>query len=132
MEQLDPDFAERDQLLFGRRVNWADDASGGIEPFEWVSVETLKELVAKNYADPHDAQNESPTLGKYIRFMERFPEVRAHGYAVSPEREDYRVTVEGLQYVGEVGDELRREFSTLCGRADDFVCTDEELFCWYD
>ncbi len=132
MSQLNPDFAERDRLLFGRKINWAADDSGGIERFEWVSAETLKELVAKGYADPGDAQNSSPTLGEFIRFLERFPDVKAHGYAVSPEREDYRVTVEGLQYVGEVGDDLRREFRKLNRHADDFVCTDDELYCWYD
>jgi hypothetical protein len=130
--ELNRNHQERDRLLFGRVVQWGEEGLGGIEHFRGVGVDTLLALVARNYADPADSQNESPTLGEFIRFMEKYPQVTAHGYAVSPQRADYRVTVEGLEYAGPVGAELRREFEAMNAGADEYVCEGGQLFCWYD
>jgi hypothetical protein len=132
VSELNRDHEERDRLLFGRAINWGHEGLGGIERFSGLGVETLRTLVARNFADPADRQNDSPTLGEFLRFLEKHPEVRAHGYAVSPEREDYRVTIEGLEYAGPVSAELRREFRQMNGAADECVCEAGRLYCWYD
>jgi hypothetical protein len=131
MSELNRDFQGRDRLLFGQTISWKKEG-GGNRHFRGVSVATLKQLVAHNYADPDGSQNLSPTLGQFIAFLEEFPYVEAHGYAVSPLREDYRVTVEGLEYSAPVSQQLRRKFEEMNGRADELICSDERLFCWYD
>ena len=131
MPQLNPDFEERDRLLFGRAVSWADELTG-VKRFRGLGGSALRELVARNFADPEESQNGSATLGDFLKFLEKHPQVTAHGYAVSPKREDYRVSLEGLEYDGAVSADLQREFREMNGRAAEFACTPQRLFCWYD
>ena len=64
-----------------------------------------------------------------MNLMEDHTELKAHGYVVSPDRDDYRVSIEGLQYSGEVSAELMVEFVELCRYADEFSATLSGLYC---
>jgi hypothetical protein len=131
LPEFNRDYPERDRMLFGHVIEWVEE-NGGVEHFRDLSVATLKELIARNFADPDERQNDSPSIGQFLQFLEKYPHVKAHGYAVSPNREDYRVSLEGVEYDGPVSAELYRDFRALSSSADDFVCTHERLYCWYD
>lgn len=120
----------RDQILepFFVYKQW----SGGIKRFENLTLEALEKLVKEGYADPEDAQNDAQTLGCMLEFMRKFPEVTAHGYAVEGSRYDCRVTLEGLRFDGKSSQELKTAFIDEFRKADEFVCEDNQLFCWYD
>ncbi len=124
------DYKTRDQLL-GIQADWTSQ-SGGIEYIETITIDQLEKLLTDKFIDPNDYQNESPTTRTFYEFMARFPNVSAHGYAVSPERDDYRVTIEGL-YVKEsdVTSELKKQFSELCQEADEYY-DQGELYSWWD
>jgi hypothetical protein len=67
--------------------------------------------------------------------MQNYPEVRAHGYVVSPDRDDYRVTIEGLECpefkLTEDSFGLYINFVKLCRHADELEIN-SELYSWWD
>lgn len=59
--------------------------------------------------------------------------VVAHGYVVSPPREDYRVEIEGLEVHGEKAcNHLRAEFLKFCRTADELTDEPDHLRSWWD
>jgi len=123
---------ERDEIVFGKAINWAEESSGGIIRFRELGLEELEALVEKGYIDPEEAQNSSPTVGEILGFMKKYPAVTAHGYVVSPDREEERVSLEGIECeASEVTDELRMDFVDLARYADEFEYR-TSLYAWWD
>lgn len=108
------------------------DAEGDIARFEGLDQSTLEKLLRHSWADPRDRQNNAPSIAEFYRFMRRWPEVKAQGYAVSSLREDYRVTLEGI-YVqpDDVSPELKKEFLEFAEGADELVVR-HGLSAWWD
>ena len=108
---------------------------GGIEHFNGLSAKSLKELIKLGFADPEDTQNESPSIAEFLKFMEKYHNVEAHGYAVSPNRSDERVSIEGLETKNrkeELSKEFILDFTKKFRQADDFEVDEKHAFCWYD
>lgn len=56
----------------------------------------------------------------------------AHGYVVDADREDTRITIEGIEKTGKLRkDEIISFANAFCG-ADEFQLTDSYARCWYD
>lgn len=92
----------------------------------------LKMLIDEKFADPEDRQNNAPSLGDIQKFIETHPNFKACGYIVTPERDDYRVSIEEVR-----GEELSREdicdFANAFHTADEFkVLDDGSCRAWYD
>lgn len=94
MNNLNRDFSTRDKMIFGE-FN-PNEYHGGVRYFESLSLDTLKTLLEKNFIEPDESQNGSPTTEQILNFLERYPDYTAHGYTVNPERGDYRITLEGV------------------------------------
>jgi hypothetical protein len=125
---LNPDSTRRDEIL---GLKWNDEF-GGISTFEGITLKQVETLLSENFIDPQNTQNESPTAEQFIDFMRKYPVAQAHGYAVSPTRDDYRVTIEGL-YVpcADVTVQLLRDFVSLCRDADKLQISGD-LYSWWD
>jgi len=65
--------------------------------FSGLTAEQAQTLLAERFADGDDAQNDAPSFAEIVQFLESNPSFRAHGYAVTPSRSDYRVTLEGVE-----------------------------------
>lgn len=104
---------------------------GGCASFSGLTYTTLKKLVDKGYADPEDNVNGSTTLGEYLEFLKTHPRFRVHGYIVSNEREDRRVTIEGLAGGNVTQDDLY-DFIALERHADEFEATLSYCRSWWD
>lgn len=104
---------------------------GGCASFSGMNYKTLQELVDKGYADPEDNTNGSTTLGEYLEFMKEHPRFKAHGYVISNDREDRRITIEGLEAKRVTIKEMVA-FTDLDRMADEFEAT--QLYCrsWWD
>lgn len=121
----------REEIVFGREVDW-EEVDGEIMRFEELSVEDAKTLVKEGYMDPDGTQNYSPPMKEIIAFMERYPEVTAHGYMIAPGRHDARVTLEGVKYKGAVTEDMKDDFEETFRYADQKEVEWYYLYCWYD
>jgi len=137
-QELNIDFKERDMILFGKELDWVNGNVPGGETFcghaafKGLTLEKLKELRDKHFLDPSNRQNNAPTIAQFIEFMEEHSDMKAHGYAISPGRNDYRVSLEGLEFNGECSTELQLAFVERFRQADALEFTDSRLYCWYD
>lgn len=107
--------------------------NGGIEHFDNLSADTLQTLIDEGFADPDDTQNNSPSLQEILDFIREYPDFKAHGYAVSPERSDYRVSLEGVEgTVYRPSDAFSAFVETFDG-ADTFeISKSGNCYAWYD
>ena len=105
-----------------------------ILPFRGLTAKGMATLISEGFADSEDAQNCAPTYKEIMDFIEVHPDFTAHGYIVTPERDDYRVTVEGVAgYTDDCGEE--RAFAKMFRRADEYECNEHgDGYCraWYD
>lgn len=124
-------YDKRDFILFGDVVNLGK-YSGGIRKFRNLDVDRLKLLVEEGFAVLDDKHNEAPSIGEFIKFMEKYPEVLAHGYAVSPERDDVRISIEGLESNEELSEECLNSIKGFADYCDEFYYDSEGLWVWYD
>ena len=90
---MNKNWKKRDEIIGVQEKKY----SGGIVSFEGLSLETLEKMVKNNFIDLDDAQNEAPSAGEILEFMKANPRFTCHGYAVSIERSDYAVMLEGVE-----------------------------------
>lgn len=130
MKNLNTDVVTRDKMIFGSYDK--SKYSGGVRHFENLSLETLKRLLEKNFADRAEHHNAAPTIAEILDFMTKYSGYTAHGYAVEVERGDYRVSLEGV-YKDRAADseEELDEFNLIFGNADDFSDSGQ-MYCWFD
>jgi len=95
------DFNKRDELIFGNDV--PDWTKGGTASFV-LNFKQLQELVKARLL------RKLETNGIYS-FLEKYPRARAHGFAVSPRRDDVRIELEGVEIVGGVTKQLTADFN---------------------
>jgi hypothetical protein len=130
MVNLNREFKVRDSIL-GININW-DTKSGGVVPYKDLDVNSFTALLRNKFIDPNEYQNESPSVRAFYFFMAKYPFALAHGYAVSPDREDYRVSIEGLFIPKEyVTNSVKEDFYNLCKDADEYHDSDD-LYSWWD
>lgn len=104
---------------------------GGCAGFSGMTYNTLQKLVDKGYADLEDNTNGSTTLGEYLEFMKEHSRFKAHGYIVANDRDDRRVTIEGLE-AGRVTIKEVEDFINLDRYADEFEATQDYCRSWWD
>jgi len=129
---LNTNWKERDRIIFGKSVEYG----GGICHFQDMTLDTLRELIAKGYADPEGQQNDSPMTEELADLMARHPGLTAHGYVVSFERDDYRVSVEGVSGIVKHTEDLL-DVLHLCRMADEFDVESDfsvgfKIRAWWD
>ena len=105
---------------------------GGIRHFDGLNSETLDWLIENSFADPRECQNDAPIIDDIAAFMRKHPEFTAHGYAVDKGRDDYRPSLEGVDYSGKVTSSLTAAFVDLFGHADELTVNEVSLSCWFD
>ena len=129
-KELNKDVQMRDVLIFGRyRPKMYEH--GGIRRFEGMTRKTLWELLLRGFIDPEDTQNLAPSVKEIYDFMRRNRGYTCHGYAVSVDRDDYRVSIEGV-CKGEPAKspEEFQDFKETFKYADEF--NPSIMWCWFD
>lgn len=114
---------------------FTDKEYGGTRHFEGLPLNVLKELIKDNFVDM-ERWNECPAMKDgFLPFMESHTDFLAHGYAVSWERTDARITVEGLEWMKKQGTLSKKEiaeFARYFHGADEFEVQSNYARCWYD
>lgn len=72
------------------------DEPGGMRRFEGLTVHGLKTLLDESFIHPYAQHNEAPSTVEFLEIMEEWPEITAGGYAVSRDRNDYRVNIDSI------------------------------------
>jgi len=114
--------------------NWEKDAGDGkygVRHFANLDANTLEKMIELGFADPEEKQNEAPTIGEFLEWMKVNPSYKAHGYVVCVERNDYRLSVEGVDGCGKDWEEVRR-FQLMFQDADEFDIEENYQRAWYD
>lgn len=125
----------REQLIFGQDYDPETYAPGGIRQFGNLSFKKAKELMERGFLPPKDKQNDAPTAQEFVDFMAAHDPDNwtLHGYSVSPEREDVRVTIEGIESVGPLTDHDMVDFLRTFLLANKLTAEDEKpVRCWFD
>lgn len=128
------DYKRRDELIFGDACPPEEQWAGGIRRFS-ISPSTLKQLLEERFINPEDSQNDSPTareFSEFFQFVSDPEEWRANGYAVSHDREDYRVSIEGCESNCNLSSDDLIAFTKLFRSADEFELEPNRAYCWFD
>lgn len=124
----------REQLIYGRGFDPANYSSDGIAYFQGISMDMLRQLMAEGFLNPFERQNDSPTVKEMMDFCAGEDEDNwiFHGYTVSPERIDYRVSIEGFEARTEPLHIRKKEFAQFNHKASKLFLEEGECYCWYD
>lgn len=132
------DMCRRDWILFwDEEYDESNYRLGGIRYVDNATSSQIKTLLNEKFIDGRDKQNLAPCAKKFLEFCEKNSDKATwylHGYAVAWEREDCRVSIEGIGTKEPIYDEkLIREFRKLNEKADECrAILGEPLYCWYD
>ena len=96
MFNMNGDVETRDRFLFGEYNKEAYEC-GGVREFSGISLKDIDFLMENNFLDPEDSPGVFPTAKDIRDFIAKNPEYSAFGYAVSPERRDYGITLNGIE-----------------------------------
>lgn len=124
--------ARRDELLGFAHLPYR----GSVEAFCEIDWRTLRALIDEGFVDGSRRHHDSPTTREFASFIERWPQVSAHGFIDQPERDDARIVIEGLECdldrVPTIArDSLREEFSWFCGDAGEYFDEADYLYAWW-
>ena len=133
---MNNDVKRRDEIIWGeynpKRYNM-----GGCCRLE-MGADKFKQLIQEGFLDLYENQNNSPTTIEFQKYIEGCEDwVEFEAYAIGPERDDYRVTIEGINiWIPADQTEKLCEFVEAFRDADEFsVNTDENGFhlrAWWD
>lgn len=124
---------QRDQIIFGEDYN-VKKYVGGLRYFDELTLIQINQLEELDIIDMDECQNDSPTIGEMLEFL-RSRETDGwyvHGYCISPERDDFRITFEGVGKKTPPSKQDIIDFASLFRWADEFQADNDGLRCWYD
>lgn len=92
---MNKDVKRRDEIIWGD-YNEKRYLSGGCARFD-ITAEKMKQLIDEDFVDLQENQNESPTTEEFMNAILGCEDwVQFEAYAISPDRDDYRITIEGI------------------------------------
>jgi hypothetical protein len=130
---LDPFPYNRDSVRRDRLVGVApnDPYLGGIAYFYDADANDVAALIDAKFVNPYESQNEAPTVWEIFQLQCRYPQVLASGYVVSPDRPDYRTSIDDIHADRSVT-MLREPAREFCADAEDMDFTVESFECFWD
>jgi len=128
-------FEEREQIVFNRHYDPANYDDGGICKLEKISYTTVKKLLEKGYLFPDSSCDCGPEVSEFVSFVEEHNPDNwyFHGYVVSANRRDTRVTIEGIGSFKPLDPDSLIDFLQYFRIADEIMDEkDQPVYCWYD
>jgi hypothetical protein len=130
-----PDFQTRDNIIFGQQIDWKE-VVGGANFFENLTLDKLFNLIKLNFANIIHKHNEAPSIGEFFTFAE----IQAakgniftfEGYAIMPQRYDYRVSIDGTIFNGSYQNQLLEDFGEFVAAPDELSIEPNYLRAWWD
>lgn len=130
----------REHMIFGEDYKPENYGPRGstVRRFKGMGIVAAEALITQGFLDPEERQNDSPTVREFIDFAKDHLDAnfRFHGYVVGPEREDCRVSIEGIQSgYDDINKETILDFVKMFMvnyPANDTDVRYDNLYCWYD
>ena len=118
------------QRIMGIETNYDTE----VVQFRGMNLEKLNELVENGFIDLNERQNEAPAIREFREFLMQHSdeEISLHGYFVSPDRADYRITVEGIEACFDRMTDFADALNATFGNADVVKICGNHFYCWYD
>jgi hypothetical protein len=127
---INKDYNLRDEIL-GLEIDWSNKQND-IAYFDNLDIRTLERLINDNFIDPNEAQNAAPFVKDIFIFMSKNPHVFASGYLIGPYRDDYRISIDGLNVPSKfVTEDIKNKFLEFCRDADE-IDQENGLMSWWD
>ena len=127
---LNKDINKRDEIIFGKYE--PELYTGGIRRFDGLNIEQLEQLIEENFINVNEEHNNCPSVKEIFEFMKKYPDYTVMGYTVSIRREDYRVSLDGIEKQTSATLQVEKEeFIILFGNADEFD-TVNMMYAWFD
>ena len=129
------EVTKRDRIVFGKNIPEYVEGQDPYRTFAGLTAWKLRQLLKLGYADPGENQNRSPTIQEFLEFMDGFPGgacISAHGYVISPPRDDTRVSIEGLQVTGRLVFAHHKAFVDFNRCADEITFEENYMRSWWD
>lgn len=142
------DCSDREQIAFGRRIDWESEAPGGTvtfgpatsRDFNSLPLTTVNQLLEYGYLDLTDVHNEAPSVREFLEFLRMVKaeygnkvDVGLSGFMTAPERDDSRIRLDGFVISGDDGlpsglrGSVHRRFSP-----NGISVTESSLHFWWD
>lgn len=123
----------RDNIIFGEDFD-EKKYLGGVRKFDCLDGRKLGELIDEGFIEPKEGHNLSPWAEDYWDFINTHPDSRwyLNGYAVSPERDDCRVSITGIETHDIYDKYTLMDFVHYFRLADDIDIDAGHLYCWFD
>lgn len=115
--------------------------NAGCRSFKGVSLDVIKELVKNDFLKLDERQSSScPSTQEMIKvaddILEKDPDAKIlfEGYAVTPFRDDYRVTITTIILISSknIDDPIYENFMDLIKNADEIDKRDNFVYAWWD
>lgn len=135
------DFQKRDEIVFGRVVDWENRkfSPGVCERFEKLDAQGIEKLLAFGFMDLSQTMNATPTVESFLEFASEMEQkkflFKFQGFAFSPHFEEIQdVLLEGIYYEGDYPAEIGFAFAKfVCAYQPDELSLEEKLLrAWWD
>jgi len=138
---------DRETLVFGRPIRWGEETRSqyarirptGPTDTDSISVATLDTLLEHGYIDPHERQNNSPTVAQFYNRGSYYDQadnvtVAYRGYMIGPERPDKRISITEIRVQGDtlIPDYIVEDFEATFDTADTRHIAAGLLTAWWD
>ena len=127
---LNKDKERRDEIIFGSVVE--EYPLGGCKPFHKLSLKQLDLLIKENFIDLNERQNDNaPAVEDFHSFLTDHPDFVLEGYAVSVDRRDYRVSIDGIAKYEGISKEDIIDFAQFYD-ANEYCIEEDFMRAWWD
>lgn len=134
------DSQKRDEIVFGRAVDWANRESppGVCERFEELDAAAIEKLLALGFMSLSQTMNATPTVESFLEFANEMERkgfaFKFEGYAFDPREKNQDVILEGIyfqdDYPAEIGLAFAKFVSPYC--PDILKIENKLLHAWWD
>jgi len=128
MYNLNKDHQRRDEIIDSKNKKYI----AGIKKFENLSLEKLELLIKENFLSLSDKPNYCPKAEDIYNFVKNNPDFKTIGYAVSPDREDYRVSLNGVELKRSPTKDEIIDFVNVFRLASSFKCNSKTCYAYFD
>jgi hypothetical protein len=131
------DYKQRDLIL--KAFFTTKEYVGGTKRFNHLPLELLELLVLEGHTDHEDRQNDAPSIRELLVIAKQMKEkgytFSFGGYAVSQEREDYRVSIDTIEikyYFDNYNYVNNKTIVNFFEKADEKTIEEGYMRFWYD